>query len=219
MEPLQSIRLSFKCPKSLDELQPCNSGYYCDGCQKIVHDFRGLADDVITARINENAGKVCGIVEGQKINVRPRMIGWKRWVSAAILTLGLTALHHTLFAQSQTKIQIDDTKKSPTEANEDFLVGALELEPTYIGGINKFYDYIKTNMPADLIQAYAHHKVIIAFTVGKDGRPRKARIVRGMVNTDADRRIVAIINNSPAWRPGTQSGKVISVQYTVPIQF
>lgn len=219
MQPVKPIQLSFKCPKSLSELKPCEEGYYCGSCRKIVHDLRGLSEDAIIARITENAGELCGIVEAQKVGIKPRMTGWKRWASAAILTLGLTGLYQTLFAQTKAEIQIDETKKPAKGAADGFLVGSIETEPTYIGGIDKFYAYIKANTPADVSNAYRHQRIIVTFTVGKDGKPGNAYIVRGKLNTDADKKIIAVINNSPAWHPGAQSGKVVDVQYTVPIQF
>ncbi|WP_448700283.1 hypothetical protein ACFGVR_00260 [Mucilaginibacter sp. AW1-3] len=93
MEPLQNIKLSFKCPKQLNELQPCNGDWYCDGCKKMVYDFRGMTEEQVMASLIKNNYKMCGIYDAERIEVLPRYGKWFKWASAAMLFLGLTSCH------------------------------------------------------------------------------------------------------------------------------
>jgi hypothetical protein len=100
MEPHQNIALSFKCPKQLNQLQPVNGDYYCDGCKKAVHDFRGMTEAQVLEVIANNSRTTCGIFESGSINVMPQHGKWLKWASAAMLALGITGLHNRLFAQA-----------------------------------------------------------------------------------------------------------------------
>jgi len=94
METLQNIKLTFKCPKQLNELQPCNGDWYCDGCRKIVHDFRGMSEKQILKAFEKNDYKLCGMFENGRIEVQPQPYKWLKWASAAMLFLGLTSCHN-----------------------------------------------------------------------------------------------------------------------------
>jgi hypothetical protein len=93
MEPLQNIKLSFQCPKQLNELQSCNGDWYCDDCKKIVYDFREMTEDQIMARFAKNDYKMCGIFNAGRVEVLPKYGKWFKWASAAMLFLGLTSCH------------------------------------------------------------------------------------------------------------------------------
>jgi len=93
MEAFQNIKLSSRCPKQLNELQPCNGDWYCDGCKKIVYDFRGMTEEQVIAGFAKNNYKMCGIYDAGRIQVLPRYGKWFRWASAAMLFLGLTSCH------------------------------------------------------------------------------------------------------------------------------
>lgn len=93
MEPLKNIKLTFKCPKQLNQLQPCNGDWYCDGCHKIVRDFRGMSEAQILEFLKKNEHKICGMFEPGRIEVQPQQYKWLKWASAAMLFLGLTSCH------------------------------------------------------------------------------------------------------------------------------
>ena len=95
METLQNIKLSFKCPKQLNELQPCNGDWYCDGCRKIVHDFRGMSEAQILDTFAKSEYKMCGMFDAGRIEVLPKYGKWFKWASAAMVFLGLTSCHGT----------------------------------------------------------------------------------------------------------------------------
>ncbi|OCX51736.1 hypothetical protein BEL04_17125 [Mucilaginibacter sp. PPCGB 2223] len=110
METLQNIKLSFKCPKQLNELQPSNGDWYCDGCRKVVRDFRGMSEAQILEVFAKNEYRICGLFEAGRVEVLPRQNTWLRWASAAMLFLGLTACHQ----QAENNHLVGDTILVPT---------------------------------------------------------------------------------------------------------
>ena len=110
MQPLQHIKLSFKCPKQLNELQPCNGDWYCDGCNKIVRDFRGMAESQIRDAIG-GSQNVCGMFEANRIQVLPRQTKWLKCAGAAMMFLGLTSCQKDLYLQTLTPADTYSDKK------------------------------------------------------------------------------------------------------------
>jgi len=93
MEAFQNIQLSFKCPKALDELQPCQSNWYCDGCRKMVYDFRGMEEAQILQTFEQSGQKLCGIYDAHRIKVLPQQPRWIRASWTAVMALGITILN------------------------------------------------------------------------------------------------------------------------------
>jgi len=91
METFEKIQLAFKCPKALDDLQPCNSNWYCDGCQQMVYDFRGKTEEEILHTFAQSGQKLCGIYDANRIKVLPQKRKWYKLVPAAMLLTGLAA--------------------------------------------------------------------------------------------------------------------------------
>ncbi|OCX51737.1 hypothetical protein BEL04_17130 [Mucilaginibacter sp. PPCGB 2223] len=215
MEPLQNIKLSFKCPKQLNELRPCDGDWYCDGCQKIVHDFRGMSETQIIDVINTNAHPTCGILEAGRIQVSPRQNKWRYWVSAAVVFLGLTACKQI---ELEKPWQGDTIKAAqPKDTAQDVFVGAIEINPEFPGGEKAWKDFLAKNIKwggNEDVQG----RVYAQFMVQADGSITDVKIVRGLTRK-IDSMVVGVLKHSPKWKPGIQNGKPYRVQYTLPIKF
>ena len=61
-------------------------------------------------------------------------------------------------------------------------------------------------------------KVIVSFVIEKDGSVSTTKVVRS-VHKSLDNEAVRVVNDMPKWTPGTQRGKEVRVQYTLPIIF
>lgn len=61
-------------------------------------------------------------------------------------------------------------------------------------------------------------KVFVTFVINKDGEPVDFKIARS-VDPLLDREAIRVLQLMPNWKPGTQRGKPVSVEYTVPINF
>lgn len=58
----------------------------------------------------------------------------------------------------------------------------------------------------------------MTFVINKDGEPVDFKIAR-RVDPLLDREAIRVLQLMPNWKPGTQRGKPVSVEYTVPINF
>jgi len=60
--------------------------------------------------------------------------------------------------------------------------------------------------------------VFVTFVVGKTGKVRDVKVLRGL-GYGLDKVAVECIANMPKWKPGSQKGVLRSVRYNVPIKF
>ena len=61
-------------------------------------------------------------------------------------------------------------------------------------------------------------KVFVTFVINKNGEPVNFRIAKS-VDPLLDQEAIRVLQLMPNWKPGTQRGKPVSVEFTVPINF
>jgi len=110
--------------------------------------------------------------------------------------------------------------KQVTEEDPNKIFAAVEKEPEFAGGIEKFYAYLQKNIhyPAVAKENNVQGKVFVTFVVEKDGSLTDIKTVRG-IGSGCDEEAVRVLKNSPRWKPGIQNGRQVRVQYTMPISF
>ncbi|MDR0728854.1 MAG: energy transducer TonB [Prevotellaceae bacterium] len=107
------------------------------------------------------------------------------------------------------------------EAKEEvFLVGAVEQNPEFPGGMEALYKWINNEMryPAAAQEMGIAGRVTMQFTVWKDGSIRDIQVLRG-VETSLDKEATRVVGKMPKWIPGKQGGREVSVRYILPIVF
>jgi len=106
---------------------------------------------------------------------------------------------------------LDDPNKIYTE---------VEQAPTFVGGMDKFYNYLKTNLkyPASAKANNTEGKVFLRFVVEKDGSFTDIKVLRG-ISPDCDAEAIRLMKACRHWRPGIRNGRPVRVAYTVPIVF
>lgn len=72
--------------------------------------------------------------------------------------------------------------------------------------------------PADAAKNGFQGRVYVSFIVDTAGRVTNPQIARS-IHFSLDREAIRIVRSLPAWKPGRQRGKPVSVEYTVPIPF
>ncbi|RVU01731.1 TonB family protein [Mucilaginibacter limnophilus] len=105
-------------------------------------------------------------------------------------------------------------------ANNSPVFTQVEEQPVFPGGINGFGQYLGRNIryPAEARNKKIAGRVFLNFIVEKDGSLSDIKVMRG-IGGGCDEEAMRVLKNSPKWTPGKQNGKVVRVQYTVPIQF
>ena len=96
----------------------------------------------------------------------------------------------------------------------------VEQMPEYPGGIQALLDYLMENVkyPEDAEKQKIEGRVIAVFVVETDGSISNVEVVKP-VFPSLYAEAVRVLSGMPKWTPGRQSGKVVRVKYTVPINF
>lgn len=110
------------------------------------------------------------------------------------------------------------TKDIDGEGEEIFDI--VEDQPTPIGGMAQFYEYIGQNMqyPSKAKTMGLEGRVFIQFIVDKSGKLTKVKAVKG-IGAGCDEEAVRVIENAAPWTPGKQRGGEVNVRMILPITF
>lgn len=109
-------------------------------------------------------------------------------------------------------------KKNPNAA---IPFSVVENKPTFNDSdANEFSKWVSEQMqyPQDAIDQNIQGRVVLQFTVNKEGQVEDVQVVRG-VNEALDNEAVRVVTASPKWEPGTQNGNPVNVRYTFPVVF
>lgn len=114
----------------------------------------------------------------------------------------------------------EEKENNELDENGNLIFRIVEKMPIFPGGEDGLKTYIMQNVkyPEDAKKEGIKGKVYVTFVVGHDGNVSDLKIARG-VHPSLDKEALRVIKNSPTWKPGQQKGKVVSVQYTIPIMF
>lgn len=96
----------------------------------------------------------------------------------------------------------------------------VEQMPEYPGGPSALIEYLSQNVkyPEDAKQQKIEGRVLATFVVETDGSVSNVEVVKpAFPSLDAE--AVRLLSAMPKWTPGMQSGKVVRVKFTVPINF
>ena len=112
----------------------------------------------------------------------------------------------------------DATPRIPAYPEEPIFMVVEEM-PSYPGGIDALIKFINDNMQEETKTKGIVGRVVVQFTVEKDGSIKNAEVVRA-VHPDLDKEALRIINQMPKWKPGElEDGTKVAVYFTVPVMF
>lgn len=116
--------------------------------------------------------------------------------------------------------------------DDDGIFDVVELMPAFPGCENleggerqecterEVRAFLRTHLqfPEDLKNAGIQGAVYVRYEVDKQGDVKNAEVLRG-VHPKYDEVALKLVNTLPRHEPGKQAGKVVRVQYTVPVKF
>lgn len=133
-------------------------------------------------------------------------------------------------------VEVEEIEMIDTEADAETIVEEFEVVEEVVeeeiftivesmpefpgGGQEALFKYLQKEMkyPQIAKENGIQGTVFVNFVVGKDGKIRDVKILRG-VNKMLDDEAVRVVKAMPAWKPGKQRGKSVSVSYNLPIKF
>ena len=107
---------------------------------------------------------------------------------------------------------------APADTTKNVVYDVTETMPQFPGGQGVMMKYLAANIkyPASAVKAKKQGRVIVSFVIQKDGSVTNARIVKS-VDPELDAEALRIVKAMPNWTPGTQDGKPVNVNYTIPV--
>ena len=113
----------------------------------------------------------------------------------------------------------DYIEVEPDPEGEDIFM-VVEDAPEFPGGIQALLDYLKKNIdyPEICKKNKIQGRVIVTFIVEKDGSISEPEVLKEVFPA-LDLEALRLIKEMPKWKPGTQKGKPVRVQYSVPVNF
>lgn len=96
----------------------------------------------------------------------------------------------------------------------------VETMPLYPGGDKELLEFVSNNVeyPKKAKDAGITGVVYVSYIVNKKGKVKKVRVVRG-ADKLLNKAAVKCIKKIKGYKPGTQKGKPVNVQFTIPIRF
>lgn len=125
------------------------------------------------------------------------------------------------FVIPPSPISTDDGKveKAPIVEEEKTLISA-EIMPEFSGGMTEMYRWLSKNLsyPANAARNNIQGKVVVSFTVEKNGSITDVKVLKG-IGFGCDEETIRVIKAMPKWNAGKQNGHNVRVKYTLPLTF
>jgi periplasmic protein TonB len=104
------------------------------------------------------------------------------------------------------------------EADKEWIT--VEQNPEFAGGKDALIRFLQKNLhyPTPAANAGVGGKVYMQFVVGQDGTIRNVDVLKG-IGFGCDEEAQRVVKLMPHWSPGKQSGRAVSVKFTLPISF
>ena len=106
--------------------------------------------------------------------------------------------------------------------NSDAPLTIVDQMPSFKGGEAAMMKFIQKNVKYPVAERNAgiSGTCYVTFVVEKSGSISNVRILRGVSGgKGCDKEAVRVVSKMPKWKPGKQNGKLVRVQYNLPIKY
>lgn len=115
-------------------------------------------------------------------------------------------------------VKSETLQPQATQDNQIYTV--VDVQPQFPGGESALMEFLKNNVkyPADCAEQKVQGRVVVSFTVEKDGSVTNVEDMRSpdpRLTKEAKR----VVESMPKWTPGKQNGKPVRVKYVLPVTF
>lgn len=107
---------------------------------------------------------------------------------------------------------------SNASTNTIYNTSVLEVNPSFPGGINKFYEYVAKNFNAPSSDEDTELiRVTVSFVIEKDGSLSNVKVLNS-AGSDTDKEAVRVLKSlKTKWNPGKMGDNAVRSQYILPI--
>ena len=190
---------------------------------------QGISGKVYVSFVVDEKGKIInpkiarGVDEAldkEALRVMSLLKTWEPGSQRGTLVKVEYTLPITFDLNGDSKEKGNNKEHSNSDKNEKQVFKIVEDMPEFPGGDTALRTFIAENVkyPEEAKKDKIQGKVFVVFVVGKDGETTDAKIARG-VHPTLDKEALSVVNDFPTWKPGSQRGQTVNVQYTVPINF
>lgn len=130
-------------------------------------------------------------------------------------------LSNSLFAESKVIGIYKYAYQSDTiNVGEEPVFLAVENQPEFPGGDNALAEFIASNVkyPPAAREYGIEGKVYVSFIIEKDGSVTNIKVLKG-VGGSCDEEAKRVVSLLPNFIPGKQNGRLVRVQFNIPINF
>ena len=123
------------------------------------------------------------------------------------------------YKQDGTRIWIRMSKEM-REKTENGIITMADEMPAYPGGDKARLNFLQNNItyPVNARSMGIQGTVYVTFVVETDGSISDVRVLRG-IGGGCDEEAIRVIKKMPKWKPGRMDGKLVRVQFNMPIKF
>jgi len=216
-EQIKNIRLKFSCTADWAGMPVVEGVKSCEHCQKKVYDFTSAKQDEFLKILAENKNNVCGRFSATQMAGNHSVLpAWKKWVSAALVLVGINLFNNKVEAQKSNSA----IKKVAVTVSEPVLgfvgVDGFKNQAHFIGGDAEFNQFVAKNL--HYTKGMVDGKVIVNFNINKEGKLCDFKIIRSVSELN-DKEVLRVLKSSPKWQPTIYGGKPVITSFTLPISF
>lgn len=113
-----------------------------------------------------------------------------------------------------------NAQKTVVSQSNQNVFDSVEQMPEFPGGMSALIDFLSSNIkyPEDAIKQNVGGRVMVMFVVETDGSITNVRVARA-VFPSLDTEAIRVVKSMPNWKPGKEKGRVVRVNYTLPVVF
>jgi TonB family protein len=116
------------------------------------------------------------------------------------------------------KVDITPPTQLPPSVKDKVIL--VEEMPMYPGGDKAMLSWISGSVkyPEEAVKGNIKGLVYVSFIVSSSGKVKNVKVNKS-VHPLLDAEAIRVISNMPDWKPGSQNGKFVGVEYMVPVDF
>jgi hypothetical protein len=232
---IRNINLKFECKADWGSMPFIDGIKHCGHCRKNVYDFTDAKQSEFLNILAENNNNICGRFNAEQMVAKHSVLpAWKKWLSAAMVLVGINILNNKAEAQAAEKVP---TTAGPTKAGEVFHVvlgepiamatmpegnknllirSNYDQQARFPGGVPAYTKFMLKHIRFK--QGMTKGKVVLTFNVNTDGSLDGYKILLTL-DPLSDEEALNALKSFPKWEPATIKGIPVKSEYTLPVYF